>query len=137
MSHVSSKGPQLAQAAASFIGVRFRLLGRDHQSGLDCIGLVTCSLTKIGCKPVVPTGYRFRNSDASSWLPCATSSGLIHVTGSVSAGDVLLLKPGPGQHHLVIAENSDIAIHAHAGLRRVVRQPMGLFGEVLAHWRLP
>ncbi|MEL7218948.1 MAG: peptidoglycan endopeptidase, partial [Pseudomonadota bacterium] len=59
----STNGPELAKAAARFIGVRFQLLGRDPLLGLDCVGLVTCSLEAIGRHPVVPAGYRLRNSD--------------------------------------------------------------------------
>ncbi len=132
-----ARGQQLAEAAASFIGVRFRLLGREPTQGLDCIGLLACSLQAVGGQPVVPIGYGLRNSDASPWIHCAAQSGLLPASGPIRAGDVFLLRPGPGQHHIVIAECAVSVIHAHAGLRRVVRQPMLNAGEELAHWRLP
>lgn len=136
MNSNSKRGQRLAEAATRFIGVRFQLLGRDPAQGLDCIGLLACSLQAIGCQPIVPKGYRLRNSDASPWIHCAGESGLLPLIGSIKAGDVLLFKAGPGQHHIVIAESETSAIHAHAGLRRVVRQPMTNPGEKLAHWRL-
>lgn len=131
-----TRGQQLAQAAAAFIGVRFQLLGRDPKQGLDCVGLITCSLQAIECQPVAPCGYRLRNSDPEPWINCAERSGLAPVNSPVEAGDVILLKPGPGQHHLVIAESARVAIHAHAGFRRVVRQPMSFSESRHAQWRL-
>lgn len=131
-----TRGQQLAKEAANFIGVRFQLLGRDPNHGLDCVGLITCSLEAIGCKPVIPSGYRLRNSDPYTWINCAERSGLTPVRGPVATGDVLMLYPGPGQYHLIIAETANVAIHAHASFRRVVRQPMSLAESCEAHWRL-
>ena len=49
---------------------------------------------------------------------------------------MLLIEPSPGQQHVVIIETAKTVIHAHAGLRRVVREKMALDQEILAHWRL-
>lgn len=136
MTQTLSRGASLADAASRFIGVRFQLNGRDPRRGLDCIGLIACSLEVIGEKPVVPEGYSLRNSDPSRWFNCAELSGFERESGPFEAGDVLLIKPGPGQHHLMIAANQRDVIHAHAGLRRVVRQPIVSATKFLAHWRL-
>lgn len=136
MNKYSPRGEKLALAAAHFIGVRFRLNGRDPESGLDCIGLLACSLKAIGETPAVPEGYSLRNSDLHRWIACAKASGFIRASGSVQAGDVLLTRPGPGQHHVLIAANKSEVIHAHAGLRRVVRQAFPPIGTIQAHWRL-
>lgn len=137
MSQNTTRGHALAKAAATFIGVRFQLQGRDPRVGLDCVGLLACSLEVIGFRPIAPKGYRLRNADPLRWLHCAQETGLVAVDGLTATGDVLLIKPGPGQHHLVIVESKTSVIHAHAGLRKVVRQPIDLSGEKLAHWRLP
>lgn len=137
MSQNATRGHALAKAAATFIGVRFRLQGRDPMGGLDCVGLLACSLEVIGFQPIAPKGYRLRNTDPLRWFHCASDSGLVPVDGPTAIGDVLLIKPGPGQQHLVIVEGKASVIHAHAGLRKVVRQPIDLNGDKLAHWRLP
>lgn len=137
MSESLARGQQLARAAACFIGARFRLHGRDPAVGLDCVGLLLCSLDAIGSKAVEPTGYRLHNSDHSPWLQCAKASGFIPARGPIEAGDVLLVIPGPGQQHLIIAESATSIIHAHAGLRKVVRQPMDQSIRPQAQWRLP
>lgn len=137
MSQKPTLGQELARSAATFIGVRFQLHSRDPRVGLDCVGLLACSLEEIGLRPTAPRGYRLRNTDPLRWLHCARDSGLVPVDGVTAIGDVLLIKPGPGQQHLVIVESNASIIHAHAGLRKVVRQPIDLNVEKLAHWRLP
>ena len=129
-------GVQLVEAARSFLGVPFRLHGRDPQTGLDCIGLLHVSLLAIGREPLAPTGYRLRNLDTSRWMGLAEASGLRPTHGRALAGDILLIRPGPSQHHLLICEDAGHAIHAHAGLRRVVRQQMQFPPDPIAHWRL-
>lgn len=136
MSEIAARGQELANAAESFIGIRFRLHGRNPDEGLDCIGLIACCLEVIEENPVAPEGYRLRNTQISSWIGCAELSGFERVSGLVEAGDILLTKPGPGQHHLLIAANAHEAIHAHAGLRRVVRQSLASTGTIHSHWRL-
>ncbi|WP_299195000.1 peptidoglycan endopeptidase [uncultured Erythrobacter sp.] len=104
--------------------------------GVDCVGLVYASLVAIGRKPVAPEGYRIRNADAQRWFAAATLSGFAAADGTLEPGDLILIIPSPGQQHLMIVENLQTAIHAHAGLRRVVRQTMATDQEILAHWRL-
>lgn len=126
----------LAKAASHYLGIRFRLHGRDPATGLDCVGLLVRSLADVGCRPVSPQGYRLHNTDPARWLTYADQSGLVLAVGSIERGDVILLRPGPAQQHIVIAEGSGDVIHAHAGLGRIVRQPMKLAEQMLVHWRL-
>lgn len=77
-----------------------------------------------------------RNTDPSRWFDFAEYSGLFRVSGRVERGDVLLVKAAPGQQHLLIAEHPATAIHAHAGLRRVVRETIVFPNMPIAHWRL-
>ena len=130
------KGDRLAAAAATFLGVPFALHGRNPDTGLDCVGLLLASLQAIGVQTDHPIGYGLRNATIARWLACAPRSGLYDVSGPVVVGDVLLTSPGPMQHHILIVENRSSAIHAHAGLRRVVRQPFDENIVFEAHWRL-
>jgi len=133
---VSARGAAIAQAALGLVGCRFRLHGRDPETGLDCIGLVHAALAAAGCKPVTPRGYGLRNIAVNAWLPAATQSGLVEARGPIRAGDILLLALGYAQYHLVIALDADSVVHAHAGLRRVVRQPREPNWQIEAAWRL-
>jgi cell wall-associated NlpC family hydrolase len=130
------EGERLACAASRLIGTRFRLYGRDPANGLDCVGLVFASLLAIGREPVSPQGYRLRNVDTRQWHSFAEASGLFPTLGPLKPGDVVMTSPGPGQQHLQIVEDQKHVIHAHAGLRRVVRQPTASPLVMSAHWRL-
>lgn len=133
---MSSPGQRLADAALAFLGTPFRLHGRSQETGLDCVGLVHVSLMAIGRASEPPEGYRLRNLDAERWYRFAEASGMARTSGKPVPGDILLISPGPSQQHLVIVENASHAIHAHAGLGRVVSQPMQFPTVPIAHWRL-
>ena len=127
---------KLAQAAATLIGTPFRLFGRDPTRGLDCIGLLHVSLEIIGRKPRLPVGYKLRNSKPEQWFVFASYCGFHPACDLPLPGDVLLTAPSPGQQHLELVETCEMVIHAHAGLRKVVRQRLDTERPALAHWRL-
>ena len=127
---------RFADAARNLIGTQFKLHGRDPEIGLDCVGLIGASLKAIGRQADLPSGYAFRNSSISEWIDCAATSGLEPTIGAVKTGDVLLMTPGPAQHHLAIALSADTIVHAHAALRRIVVQPLAPGTKLVAHWRL-
>jgi len=125
----------LAEAARALIGCPFRLHGRDPATGLDCVGLVSAVLAAGGVRPAAPSGYGLRNLDIAQWLPLAQQSGLVPAPGTMCAGEVLLIALAHCQHHLVIAADAVTVIHAHAGLRCVVLQPLDPAWQVHAKWR--
>ena len=127
----------LAAAALALVGTPFRLHGRQPETGLDCVGLVSASLTATGRRPIAPSGYGLRNLSVDQWLFHAEQSGLVRAPGTVRAGDVLLLALDHGQFHLMIAVGNQEAVHAHAGLRRVVRQRFDSSARISAKWCLP
>lgn len=125
----------LAEAAETFVGTRFRLHGRNPATGLDCIGLFSASMTQAGSACPVPTGYPMRVLDLAQWLPDPAIFGLLDAEPPFQPGDVAMLRPSVGQFHLAIAGRFGW-VHAHAGLRRVVRQPDLPSGDLVHHWRL-
>lgn len=126
----------LAEAALKLVGSPFRLHGRVPATGLDCVGLVFAALAATGTQMIVPTGYSLRNLDVDHWLPMATASGLVPASMPVRAGDILLVALPHCQHHLAIAADATSVVHAHAGLRRVVRQPIDPHWQIRAQWRV-
>jgi hypothetical protein len=129
-------GPVLAQAAASLVGSRFRLHGRNPASGLDCVGLLEAALRLTGRDVSLPTGYSLRHSRPACWLPDPASCGFANVSGAFLPGDAILVQTAVGQVHLAIAGRTAGWVHAHAGLRRVVISPQRPAGPILQHWRL-
>jgi cell wall-associated NlpC family hydrolase len=135
-SAVHARPARLSEAALALVGAPFRLHGRDPATGLDCVGLVFASLAMIGCKPVAPRGYGLRNLSIDQWMAFAERSGLEPAPGVVESDDILLTALGYGQHHLMIAAEHGEVIHAHAGLRRVVRHQRDPAGTIIAKWRI-
>ncbi len=132
---MSDPAHPLADAALELLGRPFRLHGREPATGLDCVGLVFAALTATGARPILPTGYGLRNLDVDHWLPMAGASGLTPACGRVRAGDILLIALPHCQHHLAIAADAESVVHAHAGLRCVVRQPIDPGWQICAQWR--
>lgn len=134
---MNDAGARFATAAEALIGCRFRLHGRDPDTGLDCVGVVGCALSSSGVRPVVPGGYGLRNLSVNQWLPLAEQSGLVPANDPLQRGDIVLVDLAHSQHHLAIVLDAQHVVHAHAGLRRVVRQPLDPAWHVRAQWRIP
>ena len=125
----------LAAAAATLIGVRFRLHGRDVASGLDCVGLVAEAMRRVGMTPIIPAGYRMRNVSMAGLLPFAAANGFSEAAPHAD-GDVVLALVSPIQPHLLIAA-PDGFIHAHAGLGRVTFMPGAALWPLAGGWHVP
>lgn len=124
--------PRLATAALDLIGVPFRLHGRNPATGLDCVGLVAASMERAGYRPIAPQGYALRALTVRPLLEFATASGL---ESAKEGGDVWLAQVHSLQFHLLIAACGG-AVHAHAGLGRVVFLPDPMTWPIVMRWRL-
>lgn len=129
-------GPAIAAAAARLLGARFRLHGRDPATGLDCVGVVACAFDGAGISFELPQGYHLRNASISGFLRMIEGPELQRAAHPIRPGDVILVMPGPAQHHLLVAENEQSFIHAQASLRRVVRTTGALPWQVEMIWRI-
>ncbi|ANY18809.1 NlpC/P60 family protein [Tsuneonella dongtanensis] len=129
-------GADVAAAAARLEGAPFRLHGRDPATGLDCVGVVVAAFAACGVRLAGPVGYGLHNSGITRWLGLAEEAGFVEASGDPRPGDIILVRPGPGQHHLLITLPAGRFLHAHAGLRRVVVQPGPLGWPVVKRWRL-
>ncbi|MCJ1961099.1 hypothetical protein [Novosphingobium mangrovi (ex Hu et al. 2023)] len=129
----------LVEAARALVGTPFRLCGRDPATGLDCAGLVGIALARLGRPLALPVRYTLRSvqpPDAGSILATA---GLHAALGTPAPGDIAMVRTGACQYHFVIhsAPESNMVIHAHAGLRRIVEGPLPASWRQLGAWRLP
>ncbi|MCB2078971.1 MAG: C40 family peptidase [Novosphingobium sp.] len=134
--HRHDIGEALANAALGFAGCRFRLHGRDPQTGLDCIGLLSATLLSVGRQCALPNGYVLRNRSLPNLAGIAAANGFDEAAGIPRAGDILLVRVAACQHHLMIALGNGRFIHAHAGLKRVLIHEGCLEWQVIGHWRL-
>ncbi|KUR73647.1 hypothetical protein AQZ52_01365 [Novosphingobium fuchskuhlense] len=124
----------LAAAATGLIGVRFRLHGRDPDTGLDCVGVVAEAMRLAALTPVVPQGYRLRTLTMNDLEPFAQANGF-ETVGEADA-DVVLAMVSPVQLHLAINVPGGF-VHAHAGIGRVTFLPGVLPWPVACSWRVP
>lgn len=123
----------VADAALAAVGAPFRLHGRDLTSGVDCVGLVALALTAGGWAGVVPTGYRLRGGETDV-VAALLDRSLVRVI-RIEAGDVVLMRTGPGQLHLGVWTAAGL-VHADAGLACVVVRPGAVAWPVMGVWRL-
>ena len=130
-------GVALAQAAETLCGCPFRLHGRDRITGLDCIGVLAVALQMIGREVRFPSGYLLRTERYAGLTEVAAVHGFVAATGAIEPGDVLFVRPGPAQMHLLVAGSlSGRFVEAHAGLGRVVSRPGPIALPILQSWRL-
>lgn len=129
-------GIALARSAESLIGAPFRLHGRDPRTGIDCIGLFTAALERIGRSHTLPSGYTLRLRGIEAWLPEPASCGCEPASDPVRPGDVVLSHLIPAQFHLAIAATDGGWIHAHAGIGRVVHSLALPEGRIVRHRRM-
>jgi cell wall-associated NlpC family hydrolase len=133
---MSTASLAFAEAAEGLVGTPFRFRGRDPETGLDCVGLVAAALEAAGRPvPSVPA-YSMRQSDFAAQAGSALLAGFREAGGTPAAGDLLLVRPGPAQVHLLVVGVRGDLIHAHAGLGRVVITPLPCPWPILRHWRL-
>lgn len=120
-------GAEIVAAARALVGAPFRLHGRGRD-GIDCVGLAAVA---TGREP--PCAYGLRSGDgarAEMWLRAAG----LRAVAEGAAGDVVLVRPGPMQLHLMIATDTGF-VHANAGLGRVVETPGPSPWPVIGWWR--
>ncbi|WJS98820.1 hypothetical protein [Novosphingobium humi] len=131
-----TSGSDLARAAEDLVGTRFRLHGRHREHGLDCLGVLAAALRAVGRPGDLPTDYAWRNANPQRAMDLAGRWGFVAVEGAILPGDVILLRMGAAALHFVIAVAGGAFVHAHAGLRQVLRSPAMPDGVMVEHWRL-
>lgn len=128
-------GAELAIAASALVGTPFLLHGRDPRIGLDCIGVLEAAFRACGQKVTLPNGYSLRSRRLPALADLPAKLGLQEIPAPAMAGDVIIVRPSPCQHHLAIATAPGRFVHAHAGLRRVVEGPLLEDWPVIRQWR--
>jgi murein DD-endopeptidase / murein LD-carboxypeptidase len=113
----------------SLVGAPFRLHGRDPATGLDCVGVA--ALVFGVCD--LPRGYSVRTADGHGVASLIDAAGLKRVRREALTGDLVLLKSGPTQCHLVVMTEAGF-VHADAGIGRVVEVPGPPPWPVIAIW---
>lgn len=122
------RNDDVAARARALIGTRFRPQGRGRE-GIDCIGLAAAALGLAEAR----RDYALRGGDLVALEAELSAAGLRPVEERL-AGDVIVLRSGPGQLHLGVWTGEGM-VHADAGLRRVVERPGAPPWPVVGIWR--
>ncbi|WP_336965411.1 peptidoglycan endopeptidase [Sphingobium aquiterrae] len=130
---MARRGERIAAAARQLVGVPFRLHGRSAEAGVDCVGLVLLAMAAAGRLRAEPGRYGLRGGDAETFAGWMKAAGLRRVRKG-RPGDLMLVRPGPAQFHLMICVEGG-TVHAHAGLRRVVEMPGAPPWPIIGRWR--
>jgi hypothetical protein len=123
-----SRGEAIAARARALVGTRFRAQGRGAD-GLDCVGVVAAALGRGD----VRRDYALRGGCLIALEAELLAAKLVPAAGR-AAGDVLVMRAGPGQLHLGVWTGAGL-VHADAGLRRVVERPGEAPWPVVGVWR--
>jgi lipoprotein Spr len=129
------RGEAIVARARGLLGARFRPQGRSVERGLDCIGVVVMA---TGIDPRrVRRDYGLRSSDPEVVNAEFDACGFLRLApAAAEPGDLLLVRAGPMQHHIVILTELGY-LHADARLRRVVEVPGPVPWPALSAWRCP
>lgn len=120
-----------AARARALVGTRFRLQGRGAE-GLDCIGVV---LATFGLPPgCVRRNYFIKGDHEAEARRCLALHFRRVSPSQTRPGDLLLLKVAADQLHLAVRTAAG-AVHAHAGIGRVVETPGLPEGELAGAYR--
>jgi cell wall-associated NlpC family hydrolase len=129
---VSKRGSTIAARARALVGVPFRPQGRDPRLGLDCVGVAAAAVGATVAS--VPARYAARDHRLAE-IGAALSGLGCRAVERPEAGDVVVCRPGRGQHHLLVCAGESF-VHADARLRRVAERPMPPPWPVVGIWRL-
>lgn len=121
-------GEAIVARARALIGTPFRLHGRDPL-GLDCVGLAMLAYRATD----ITADYALRTNDIARWRALLDERLVRRPAGTLAPGDLLLVRVGAAQLHIVIWTGAGF-VHAHAGLRRVVETPGRLPWPLLGAW---
>lgn len=132
-----SDGQLIVDEARRWLGVRWRHQGRSSQ-GVDCAGLCLCVGNALGAEIADSTGYP-RRQDGTRLLAYLTDALQPVKKGAQAIGDIAVFNESGFPIHVgFLAEKESIptVIHAHARRRKVIEEPLAVFGQPAAIFRL-
>jgi len=108
--------------ARLYMDTRFHHQGRSRAAGVDCIGLIICTLWDLGIIPRTfnVTGYGRRPIGKELYRQMRESEYLEELPNKeYQPGDILLMSFKAEPQHVVLVTDQGM-IHSYASMRRVV-----------------
>lgn len=141
MQHVSIAGadcprwPAIVAAVRSCVGTRFRAQGRTPGLALDCVGVALVAAAAAGITGVPVRPYALGGDHEADLEGEPARFGCEAVVVPLS-GDLVVVAPAAQRRHLAVMTPAG-AVHAHAGLGRVVEGPLDPGWAIIGAWRFP
>ncbi len=131
-------GLDIIEEARRWLDVRWRHQGRSRHDGVDCVGLCLCVAWQLGIEIPDVKGYARRQD--GSLLVALLEQHLSPVSISDGkSGDVAVFKDYGFPIHIgFLSEqgNETTVLHAHARRRKVLEEPLDIFGQPFALYRI-
>lgn len=124
----------IVAAVRACVGTKFRAQGRVPGLGLDCVGVALVAAHAAGMGAVRVPAYALRGDHAGAIDPALERLGCRPIAPA-RAGDLLVIAPAAGRRHLAVLTPAG-AVHAHAGIGRVVEAPIDPDWTIIGAWRL-
>lgn len=132
-----TKRDDVVEAARSYVGVRFRHMGRDR-SGLDCIGLLLRAGADCGIELLdSPADYK-RTPDVELFKEMIRTQSVPGSVEHLRHGSIVMLRQSVYPCHCgIIASNctNRSLIHASTKLRAVAEEPLTSFLSLIIEVR--
>jgi hypothetical protein len=126
----------IVATARSYIGVKFRLHGRDR-TGLDCVGLVFRVLKDHGIELPDFTDYT-RNIESAKLTEVIEANSTLAPSGVIRHGQLLKIRQFVFPMHtafLAIEKGRMTVIHANVKRQQVVEQEFSLWKDLVMEYR--
>ena len=112
----------IVEAARKYLGVKFRHQGRSRATGVDCAGLVICTLRDIGMTPADSTDYNM-TPDPVQMLSVIVQNAVEIPVADMMPGDVLWMRFATEPQHVAIVTENGI-IHSYSNRGKVVEHAL-------------
>lgn len=121
---MSETGNKIAAAAIDMVGTPFRHQGRKPRSGLDCAGVVLCSVWSAGCDVPECLGYGPIPKTDVLLTELAARLHRVH-RDDCEPGDIILFEYRPNlPMHFAVLVGQEQIVHAHSVTGCVVQHRM-------------
>ena len=134
--NLEARRQSIANRAEQAIDIPFRLHGRSVAKGLDCVGLVAHAISPLILGTTIPQHYSLRFGDLSAVNQFFGPFDFLSIcpSSSMMSGDIIVTAPSVNQLHFLIITGKNY-VHAHAGLRRIVKSNLPVLTPIKMIWR--
>lgn len=132
-----NSGQHIICQARGWLGVRWQHQGRSRL-GVDCVGLCLCVAQELSFK-VEDIRIYPRQIDGSKLMAYLGQHLQPVCRDQTRVGDIGLFRDKGFPVHVGFMARErgvETVIHAHAGRRKVIEEPIGVFGQPFALYRL-